>query len=416
MALFRQEVVGRFRRGPWQPPLLSRPVSGCALAVLFGASAAALLFFATTFEFARKERVRGYLTPAGGWTGVKTRSFAVVRRRLVDEGDFVEAGDVLVELSSLEGLARAVTVNDKVLEEIQGLRNATERKQALIEDTHDASIATLALEDERNRRELAQANQEVDALAALVAIAEDRRRTGLRLFESGTLSGSRLQELEKVAHEASLALSQGRRVAERLRSAVATHPNRLRRLTLTSERERLAVEEELRRLRVEEARTRGLGAARILAPRQGTVASVWVTVGDEVQPGQVLLDILPDAAPLQAKLFAPSAAMGFVKIGQLVRLYIDAFPYERYGARIGEVLAISETTLAPGETGMAHAAGALGEPIFHIDVGLANGVITPLPMDGQLRPGMLVEAELVRDYGTLVDWAMVPLRGAAHRL
>ena len=414
--MFRQEVVGRFRQGPWQPPLLSRPVSGHALAILFAGSAALLVVFATTFEFALKERVKGYLTPAGGWTGVTTHSFGVVRRRLVREGDFVEAGDVLFELASKDGLTRAVTVNDKVLEEIQGLRRTMQGKQALVRRRHDNAIALLELEDERNKRELAQANKEVDALQSLVAIARDRQRAGLRLLDSHMLSASAFQALEEAVYEGALALSQGHRHVERLGSAIAAHQRQAERLALETQQELLAVEEALRRLGVEEARARGFGSARILASRRGSVASVRVDVGDEVQPGQVLLDILPHAAPLQAKLFAHSAAAGFVQVGQEVRLYIDAFSYERYGAPVGEVRAISETTLPPGESGIAHLLVAPAEPIFRIEVGFPNGIQAPLPQDVALRPGMLVEAELVRDYNTLVDWAMAPLQGAARRL
>ena len=78
------------------------------------------------------------------------------------------------------------------------------------------------------------------------------------------------------------------------------------------------------------------------------MASMQVEVGDGVQPGQVLLDIVPRDSVLQARLFAPSAALGFVEPGKTVRVYLDAFPYERHGVQVGEILSISQTATYTG--------------------------------------------------------------------
>ena len=106
--LFREAALRRFRRSPWQPPLLSRPVSGATLATLSASAALGMAVFASSFELARKEYAAGYLTPAGGWTRVTVRHPAVVRRRFVESGDVVAAGDALFELRASNGIEEGV--------------------------------------------------------------------------------------------------------------------------------------------------------------------------------------------------------------------------------------------------------------------------------------------------------------------
>ena len=103
--LFRDAALARFSSSAWQPALLSKPVSGYLLAACATLAGLGLVGFANTFEFARKEQVQGYLTPASGWTRLKAKSFGVVHRRFVAPGDSVQLGDVLLEVSSGRRLA-----------------------------------------------------------------------------------------------------------------------------------------------------------------------------------------------------------------------------------------------------------------------------------------------------------------------
>ena len=135
--LFRYEALKRFSGTAWQPPLLSRPVSACGLAALALIAAATFIAFAASFEFARKEQVRGFLTPADGWSRVTAKSFGVVRRRLADPGDDARTGDVLLEISPGDGVQQALTVQDRMLEEIQGRQAALKDRIHLVERDYE---------------------------------------------------------------------------------------------------------------------------------------------------------------------------------------------------------------------------------------------------------------------------------------
>ena len=411
--LFREEALERFRGKAWQPPLLSRPVSVWGLVTLALISTAAFVAFAASFEFARKEQVRGYLTPTDGWSRVTSKAFGVIHRRLAKPGEDVRTGDVLLEISPGDGVQQALTVHDRMLEEIEGRREALDERVRLIKRDHEQETFLLTQAGEADRRELERLEEEIELTEIRARIARQRYLDGLRLAGSGAVARDETIRLEDDMQARLLVLSERRRAADRLRESLAANAARLAKLRINRDLNTAAIREQTHALAMEESRIRGEGAHRVLAPRDGTVVSVRVDAGDGVQPGQALLDIVPPGSVLQGRLFVPSAAMGFVEPGQEVRVYLDAFPYERHGAQSGRVSSISATALTPGEAPVGqYQAGAH----YRVDVEFPNGfALSPVQIQA-LRPGMTVTADLVRDYGTLVDWITEPLQGATRRL
>ena len=412
-ALFREQAVKRFRGVAWQPALLSTRLSGFLLTIFAIFAGVGLAGFATTFEFARKEQTQGHLTPAAGWSRIAAKSFGVVRARHVQPGDKVRTGDVLLEMSSGDGLQRALTVQERMLEEIRGRRRTLEERLTLVELEYRNEVDLLARASESNRRELTQLDQEIDISEAQLRISRKRYRDGERLASSGALSQAELVELEVAELSRRLSLSERQRDAERLQANLAANDAYLKQLIVERDLKQASIREQLHSLAIDESRTRGAGASSFLAPRSGVVASVRVRPGDSVRPGDILLDIVPEDGEIQARLFAQSTAMGFVEPGQEVRVYLDAFPYERHGAQSGRVVSVSDTAFTP--TG-SEAGEGVAQTVYRIDVEFPNGFDLPPAQLRALRPGMTVTADLVRDYGTLADWLLEPLRGSVKRL
>ena len=413
LPLFREEALERFRGSAWQPPLLTRPVSGWVLAALALIAATAFVAFAATFEFARKEQVRGYLTPASGWSRVTAKSYGVVRRRLANAGDNVRTGDVLLEISPGDGVRQALTVQDRMLEEIQGRRTALEERTSLIAREYEQETTLLKRAGEADLLELARLEEEIELTQTRVRTARQRYLDGVRLSDSGALAPAEILRLEDEMQSRLLALSERRRTADRLRASLAANAARMAQLGIARDLNTAAIREQTHALAMEESRIRGEGAHRVLAPRDGTVASVRVDAGDGVKPGQALLDIVPQGSVLLGRMFVPAVAMGFIEPGQEVRVYLDAFPYERHGAQHGRVYLVSATALTQGEspTGQTRMGAH-----YRVDVEFPDGfTLSPIQLQA-LRPGMTITADLIRDYGTLLDWVMEPLQGAARRL
>ena len=54
-------------------------------------------------------------------------------------------------------------------------------------------------------------------------------------------------------------------------------------------------------------------------------------------PASALASLVPAGAQLQAHLYAPSSAVGFVRAEQPVLLRYQAFPYQKFGHQHGRM-------------------------------------------------------------------------------
>ena len=127
------------------------------------------------------------------------------------------------------------------------------------------------------------------------------------------------------------------------------------------------------------------------------------------------MTVLPDGSSLEAHLLVPSNAIGFVAPGDRVKLRYQAFPYQKFGQGEGEVLRVSRSALSPGELS-ALALGREGaEPLYRVVVGLKRQSVLAYGKEEPLKPGMLVEADVLGETRKLWEWVMEPLFSVAGR-
>src|SRR5262249_31611150 len=93
------------------------------------------------------------------------------------------------------------------------------------------------------------------------------------------------------------------------------------------------------------AEIEGRRAYVVRAPIAGRVSTLQAAVGRAGDPRQPQLSILPRDGALEAELFVPAQAIGFVRPGQEVRVLYDAFPYQRFGTYGGRIVRVSKTML-----------------------------------------------------------------------
>src|SRR6185369_2276300 len=87
----------------------------------------------------------------------------------------------------------------------------------------------------------------------------------------------------------------------------------------------------------------------VRAPQDGVVTALLAEPGQWVTPSVTLASLVPQGAQLQAHLFAPSSAAGFLRPNQTVLLRYQAFPYQKFGHQEGQVLQVSRTPLQSAE-------------------------------------------------------------------
>lgn len=105
------------------------------------------------------------------------------------------------------------------------------------------------------------------------------------------------------------------------------------------------------------------GAEVIRAPVAGRVAALPARAGQSVAPQMLLAAILPEGGVLEAELYVPTRAAGFIREGQEARLQFDAFPFQKFGWGTGRVTVVSKMIYSPADIPSAL---ALQEPAFRV--------------------------------------------------
>lgn len=411
--LFRPEAIEE-QQTQWLGTVLLAPRISHKLFALFAGVTATLILCLLFFgDYTRKERIQGWLVPEQGLIRIFAPQTGVVTELHVEEGDLVTKGTALLSLSTDLQSATFGATQEEVLQRLESRREGLLSERGLKQVMHRTETATLrqrlqALDVEERYRdnELLVQKERVD-----LALASLERLKPLR--ERGLMAEQRWQQVEDERLDHTLRL----RALERDRAAAARE-----RLTLEAEQQslplkhRTEVSEIDRNVAALEQQIAEAEAKRqlvILAPQAGTVTAIQTELGGTANAAVPLLNIVPEGSKLQAELFLPSRARGFVKPGQAVLLRYQAFPYQKFGHYEGKVARIAQSAIAPGEfarqiPGAANLQGA-GEPVYPVAVSLAAQTATAYGEEIPLQSGMQLEADVQIESRSLIEWVLDPL-------
>lgn len=413
--LFRTEAL-QARRQQWLGDVrLTRPVPLSVLVLLMLGAAVALGAWLGLGEYTRKAHVAGVLVPERGWVRLVGPAGATVVERRVREGQAVKAGDVLFVLS-LDRQTRSGAAQQRVQSSV------TARQDSLADSLH--ALGQLRQEQEAALRQrlqaLASEAAQVDAEAALqqqrLTLAEQALARLEALRADNFVSSAQLQAKseEVLGVQAQLKALERQRAA--LRRESAGLEGQLRELPLRSRDRSGELERELAALSREAAESDAVREWVIRAPHDGTVSSLAAEVGQAVPADAALASLVPADAQLQAHLYAPSSALGFVHADQPVQLRIAAFPYQKFGHQTGKVAQIARVPMQAGELAALPLAVRPGEPLYRITVALDRQDVLAYGRPQPLAAGMQLEAEVMLERRRLVEWLFAPMLGLAGRV
>lgn len=396
---------------------LLRPVrlwwlTGMVVVVLVGTT-----LFMTLGHYTRKARVSGFLVPDRGVIRLVSPQVATVVEKRATEGLLVRRGDVLFVLAvgqaTLDGDTQAavqasLAVRSRSLE-------ATSRQQALI---GQAQASAIDRQIEEMRRELTAMAAEGELQTQRLALAQEAQRQ----FES--LRGDNFVSFAQVRAKAEevLGIKAQLQSLERQRSAqlrqIAALDAQRRELPLRSLAQQGEIDRDLAKLSEQSAENEARRRIVVRAPQDGVLTAVMTDVGQSATPSVALASLLPADARLEAHLFAPSSAVGFVRAHQAVALRYQAFPYQKFGHQAGEVAEVSRSPLQASEMAALSlpAAGAGAEPLYRITVALGKQSVAAYGQAQALVPGMQLEADVLLDRRRLIEWLFEPVLGIAGRV
>jgi membrane fusion protein len=418
-SIFRPEAIEGRRQGWLGPIQLIRPVSLSVLTVLVLLVALGVAAFLMTGQYTRKARVHGVLVPNRGVIRLLPPQAATVAERRVAEGQAVREGDVLfvlaVDRATVSGDTQAA-VQQSLAERTRSLRDAAQAQTRLDAEQRGALLQRVAA----MQRELTQIDGEAELHRQRLTLTQQ----ALARLQSLQAEHFVTQAQVQAKHEELLALQAQLRALERQRAAqereIATLQAQVRELPLRAGARQGEIERDIASLAQASAESSAKERLLVRAPRDGVVSAVLADPGQSVTPAMPLASLLPAGAQLQAQLFAPSSAVGFVRPQQPVLLRYEAFPYQKFGHQAGQVLQVSRTPLQASELAAVPIAGAASaadsEPLYRITVALQRQSVDAYGQAQPLTAGMQIEADVLLERRSLIEWIFEPLLGLAGKV
>lgn len=343
--LFRKEAMNA-RRGTWLGTIhLAMPLSRrtlALLALLAVGLAASILAFLVRGQYTRRSRVIGQLVPSTGVLGVNARATGRVGAVHVQQGDRVQRGDPLLEISGETVSAVLGNVRADISNRLRAQRARLEsdlstQRKTRVGQTRQLNHPLALLDAQRNqiRDQLALQSQRVENDRALrrriqplgkkeyVAAFQVRQQQAKLLLD---------QSQTKVLVRQQLNMEQQINDARQKLAQLQHDPTTRRNTTL---RLRNMIEQQL-------AENEAPRAMILRAPRDGIVSNLLAIPNQTVSAGETQLSILPRGAMLQARLLVPSRAIGFIEPGTRVVLRHESMEYTGFNLNIVQIWFLKE--------------------------------------------------------------------------
>jgi membrane fusion protein len=411
--LFREEAIEGLRSRYGRPvPLFG--IASWVLVIFMFATLAAILTFLATTNFARKETVSGILQTVTGTATITYSRPSRITEVYVREGQIVEKGKQLMRLSLDTALDRAGRTLGSELA-ASYTRQAAEMESELVaaRSSAKAQREELLARSKGIQDEIANLSESLAVQQRRLELEQDTVAGLESLRERGFVSEFRIRERQSQLLNVRQGILETRRQLDRVRTEKLEMYTRAAQLEANSERTLAQLRSGLAVLDERNARADSERTAILVAPYAGRVVTLRATLGAPVEPGVPLATILPNNTPLEAVLWVPSRAIGFVRPGNDVRLMYDAFPFQRFGTGKGKVRSISSTPVDARELGIEELLqeGAL----YRVKVRLDSQSVKAYGKSWALAPGSRLRADLVLERQTLLDKVLEPLQAFRNR-
>jgi membrane fusion protein len=419
-SLFRPESI-QGQRQAWLGSIqLIRPVSLTVLTVsalvVVGMVGVALV----EGRYTRKAHVTGYLMPDKGVLRLVSPQAGTVVERQAQEGLAVKQGDILFVLSTDRatlGIDTQAAVQTRLNEREQSLQ-ATARQQNLLEQ---AQRSGLDKQIDALRREMAQLDVEAELQNQRLLLAQQAQARVESLRADNFISQAQVQARSEEALNVKAQIQAVARQRAAKQREVEVLDAQRRELPLRAQNQQGEIGRDLARLAQEAAENEARRRVVIRAPQDGVVTAVLSDVGQAVPANAALVSLLPQGAKLQAQLFAPSSAVGFLRPDQTVQLRYQAFPYQKFGHHEARVLQVSRTPLQSSDLAAlpvpeAMKTNAAAEPMYRITVALNQQSVRAYGQDQALTAGMQIDADVLLERRRLIEWIFEPLLSVTGRL
>ena len=414
-SLFRPEVFAS-NRDRWLGTVsLAQPIKLWVMTAFAVTAAFAVVLFACLGTYTRRSTVIGQLVPIHGLAAVIAPATGVVTDVIQPEGARVSAHTRLAILV----VPRATPRDGDTL---VALKRRLAQRQTALEAAAKAQHSQLDAQAQGLHGQLTTAKQECGHLNKEVQTRQSQVRLAKALLRRlRTLLASQYVSQRDIEQQQATVLEYTEQVQELQRQVLVTQrtiaqldqtlselPQQHATLEATLQRELAQVAQE--RVQIEMQ-----GVLAINAPISGIIATPRIKPGQTVQAGETVMSLLPRDGMLEADVWVPSRAIGFIAPGDQVHLRYQAYPYQKFGHQQGRVRKISRSTIDQRELAGLPGYAPSAESFYRVTIALAKQKVKAYGKLESLKLGMVLEADILGEKRRLIEWLFDPLYALTGR-
>ena len=411
--LFRQEAIDALREKFLGEATIARPMPFWVLTLLGLIAAGMMIAVAVWGQYTRRERTEGFLQLDVGAAKVSFTDSGRVAELFVKEGQEVKEGVPMARISLERATSASTSTGSVVTGELTQRRGSLEKEQGQMRELAEQQLQQVRKKALDLQNEITQIGTDIRLQTQRLTSAKAEALRWAQLAEKKFASDVAARQKQDEATDQEIRLQALKRQKSTLERDLATtkleEPSVALRARAQQEQVTRQISELQQTMVQEEAKRETI----IKAPITGVVTNITVSTGQSVAADAAFATILPAGSKLQVELLVPTRAIGFVTKGKEVSIRYEAFPYERFGQYRGVIADVSQTVWSPGDK-----IGPLTvrEPAYRITAKIDRQTVEAMGQEIPLRSGMLVNADILLERKSLLEWVFEPVLQLRGRL
>jgi membrane fusion protein len=365
--------------------------------------------FVASASYARVETVGGAIVLDRGTAAIVASRPGIVTAVAVHDGEAVRAGTILARIRSEEEMAGGATMPQRVLQSLQAQDRRLSSQAGLLNVAAGAERARLLAQIAGFGDEIASLDTQIAAQRRLVEVAESDFNATRSIAERGFVSRRELDAREGALLARRQQLGQFEQARAAKSASLIEAQRTIAQSAASAEAQAAGVQSSRAELAGQLAQAELSRGYALAAPVDGTVTAITARIGQPAAQGQPMMVVMPRGARPRVELYVPSRSVGFLAIGQEVRLAVDAFPYQTFGTLRARIVQVA-TAAVPRQTADG---GTI--PVYLVVAELPQPWILAFGRQQPLLPGMSLSAHIVTERRSLLEWLFEPVFAVSRR-
>ena len=348
--------------------------------------------WASVFKLDQFVRAQGVVFSKSRVQVIQSVDGGVLKDLLVNDGDIVEAGQVLARLDQ----SRFEASTNEISARIDALQAKIARLRAELTDTEPKFPSQLSSNRDLIAIESALFDRRVKSLSDDVGYLTQTRDIAIREL-------TMIQALDKTGD---VDQSELVRAERSLIDSEAKLKSRVNEFYEAASSELIKAEDELaQNIEILAQRNGLLESSTLRALMPGVVKKVNITtLGAVLKPGEPLLEIIPTGDTLLLEAKVPPKDIADVAIGMNAKIRLDPFDSSVYGTIEGSVVFIS------GDTIVENNARGAEETFYKAHIAVPKGrITTSVGKEINLIPGMTGQVDIKTGDRTVIKYMLKPI-------